>query len=108
MLSLSIWLEAIYAIPRPLLLAMGAAGLLYASLALALASRPAPPSALVAILGTANLFWAALCVLVAFILHSSASWLGLAHLAVEAAFVSWLGVNELRFRGGTQAAAAAA
>jgi len=101
-LSLSFWLESIYALPRSLLLTMGAAGLLYASLALALASRPAPPPAVVALLGTANLAWAALCVLFAFILLNSASWLGLAHLAVEAAFVSWLGVNELRFRGSNQ------
>lgn len=105
-LSLSLWLEAIYAIPRPFILSMGAAGLLYAALALALAWGSAPSPALVAILGTANLLWAALCVLVAWILLSSASWLGLAHLAVEAAFVSWLGVNELRHRGGTDAVAA--
>jgi hypothetical protein len=102
-LSLSIWLESIYVIPRLLLLFMGTAGLLYASLALALASRPVPPPPLVALLGSANLVWAALCVLIAFNLLSSASWLGLAHLVVEAVFVSWLGVNELRLRGGSQA-----
>jgi hypothetical protein len=33
LLALSIWLEAIYSIPRSVLLVMGAAGLLYACLA---------------------------------------------------------------------------
>ena len=102
MLSLSIWLESIYQIPRLFLLFMGTAGFLYAAIALALASRPVPPPHLVALLGSANLVWAAVCVLSAFILLSSASWLGLAHLVVEAVFVSWLGVNELRLRSGSK------
>lgn len=105
-LSLSTWLESIYAIPRLLLLFMGTAGLLYASLAIALASRSVPPPPLVALLGSANLVWAAVCVLIALTLFSSASWLGLAHLVVEAAFVSWLGVTELRLRCGSQGAGA--
>lgn len=101
LLVLSVWLEAIYSIPRSLLLVMGAAGFLYASFALALAVHPAPPAPRVVLLGSANLVWAALCVLIALI--GSASWLGLAHLAAEAIFVSWLGINELRHRDGTQA-----
>lgn len=98
LLVLSGWLEAIYSMPRLLLVAMGAAGILYASLALSLAVRPAPPQSLVALLGSANLVWAAICLLMALALSHSASWLGLAHLAVEAMFVFWLGFNELRLR----------
>jgi hypothetical protein len=103
LLVLSVWLEEIYSIPRAILLFMGAAGLLYASFALALAVNPAPPSARVVLLGSANLVWSALCVLIALAMLSTASWLGLAHLAAEAAFVSWLGINELRHRYGGQA-----
>ena len=101
-LPLSIWLESIHQIPRLFLLFMGTAGFLYAAIALALASRPVPPPHLVTLLGSANLVWAAVCVLSAFILLSSASWLGLAHLVVEAVFVAWLGVNELRLRSGSK------
>lgn len=106
-LALSIWLESIYLIPRSLLLVMGAAGLLYASLALGLASRPIPPLALVGFLGSANLVWATLCVIAALVLFGTASPLGIAHLAVEAVFVSWLGVSELRLRGAIQSVEAA-
>ena len=98
LLVLSIWLESIYSIPRPLLLVMGAAGLAYATLAFAAASRPVPPFALVGVLGSANLVWATLCIVVALGLFGIASPLGLAHLVLEAVFVSWLGINELRLR----------
>jgi hypothetical protein len=103
LLVLSAWLEAIYSIPRSVLLIMGAAALLYASFALALAVHPAPPPARVALLGSANLVWSALCVILAVAMLSAASWLGLAHLAAEAGFVFWLGINELRYRGGIRA-----
>lgn len=102
LLALNIWLESIYSIPRSFLLVMGVAGLLYACLALALASRSHPPSALVGVLGSANLVWASLCVVAALVLFGTASPLGLAHLVVEAVFVSWLGVSELRLRRAAQ------
>ena len=98
LLTLSTWLETVYAIPRMLLLAMGAAGLIYASLAISLLFRPVPSPRLVAVLGSANLMWAVFCVAAALLLFRSASWLGIAHLALEAGFVSWLGVTELRLR----------
>lgn len=103
LLTLSTWLESVYAIPRMLILVMGSAGLLYASLALSLLFRPVPSPRLVAVLGLANLMWAVFCVVAAILLFRSASWLGLAHLALEAGFVSWLGVTELRLRSGCQA-----
>lgn len=103
LLVLSSWLQAIYSIPRLLLLVMGAAGLLYAALALAVvAFRPVPPYAGVGLLGSANLVWAALCVVAAMALAGTASPLGLAHLVLEAVFVAWLGINELRLRSTTR------
>jgi hypothetical protein len=107
LLALSTWLEAIYSIPRSVLLVMGAAGLLYACLALALASRPIPPSALVGFLGSANLVWATLCAVAALVLFGTATALGLTHLAVESVFVMWLGVSELRLRSTAQSVEAA-
>lgn len=104
---LSIWLESIYAIPRSLLLVMGAAGLLYATLAFSVAFRPSPSFALAGVLGAANLVWATLCVVAALFLFGTASPLGLAHLVLEAAFVSWLGINELRLRRSAQSVEAA-
>lgn len=101
-LALSAWLESVYAIPRVILLIMGAAGLVYASFALSLLFRPVPLPRLVAALGSANLVWAAFCMVAVLILFRSASWFGLAHLVLEAGFVSWLGVTELRLHRGDQ------
>lgn len=103
LLVLSSWLQAIYSIPRLLLLVMGVAGLLYAALAFAVvAFRPVPSFARVGWLGSANLVWAALCVVAALVLAGTASPLGLAHLVLEAVFVAWLGINELRLRSTTR------
>lgn len=97
-LGLSGWLAGLYALPRGLLLATGAANLLYAAYALALARRRPRPLPWVAALAVANLAWGAVCVGLLAMVGGSASAFGIAHLAAEAVFVGGLGALEWRVR----------
>lgn len=89
-LSLSGWLSQLYALPRELLLGMGAANVAYGAYSGALARRAHRPQALLIVLVAANATWAGLCALAALLLAGTASPFGLAHLIGEGLFVGGL------------------
>ena len=97
-LALSGPLSALYALPRPLLLGMGAANLAYGTFSGTLARRARRPRALVHLLVAANAAWAALCWAAAVALAGRASAFGLAQLGGEGAFVGGLALLEWRRR----------
>ncbi len=91
MLSLSGWLASLYALPRGLLLFMGAANLVYASYSFSLAVRNRRSEGSIKLLALANLGWAAVCVGLAIVFWGSATLLGAGHLVGEAIIVGGLG-----------------
>ena len=97
-LALSGPLSTFYALPRPLLLGMGAANLAYGTFSGALARRARRPRPLLVLLVAANAAWAALCGAAALRLAGRASALGLAHLVGEGVFVGGLAALEWRRR----------
>jgi hypothetical protein len=98
MLALSGWLTPFYALPRSLLLFMGAANLLYASCSFSLARCSTRRPAWIILLVVANLAWAAVCFALAANFARSASAFGIAHLLLEALFVGGLAALEWRWR----------
>ncbi len=97
-LMLSPWLSRIEALPRGLLLFTGAANLLYACYSLSLAARMRRTLRQIELLVFANGAWAVVCVALALSFASSATWIGIAHLLGEAAFVGALAGAEWRWR----------
>ena len=97
-LALSSWLSDLYALPRPLLMAMGVANLAYGTYSGALAGRSRRPYGLLVVLVAGNATWAGLCGLAAVRYAGTASGFGLAHLIGEGLFVSGLAVLEWRAR----------
>lgn len=97
-LALSGWLSELYALPRTLLIVMGAANLAYGTYSGALARRARRPRGLLVLLVAANATWAGLCVLAALALADTASAFGLAHLIGEGLFVGGLAGLEWRER----------
>ena len=97
-LSLSGWLSELYALPRPLLVGMGAANVAYGAYSGSLARRAHRPLALLTVLVVANATWAGLCALAAVRLAGTASAFGLAHLIGEGLFVGGLAALEWRQR----------
>jgi hypothetical protein len=97
-LALSGWLSEVYALPRALLLGMGAANLAYGTYSGALARRARRPPGLILLLVVANAAWAVLCGVMAVRLAHSASVFGVAHLAGEGLFVGGLAALEWRER----------
>jgi len=98
-LALSGWLSELYALPRPLLVAIGGANLAYGVYAGALARRRRRPYRLVVLLIAANATWGVLCGLAAARFAGTASGLGLAHLVGEGLVVGGLAAVEWRMRG---------
>jgi hypothetical protein len=98
MLALSGWLSELYALPRPLLVAMGVANLAYGTYSGTLARRARRPRGLLVLLVAANATWAVLCMLAAVRLADTASAFGLAHLVGEGLFVGGLAALEWRER----------
>ena len=96
--ALSGWLSELYALPRGLLVGMGAVNLGYAAFSGSLARRPHRPRALIVGLVAANATWAVLCGLAAVRLAETASAFGLAHLIGEGVFVGGLAALEWRER----------
>ena len=92
------WLSEWFGLPRALLRFTGAANLAYGAYSFSLAVRSERPRALILLLIGANVLWAVLCVRWATVYGESATWLGLAHLLLEALFVGGLGVAEWRCR----------
>jgi hypothetical protein len=97
-LALSARLSDLYALPRPLLVAMGVANLAYGAYSGALASRARRPYGLIVLLVAANATWAGLCGLAAARFAGAATGFGLAHLLGEGLFVGGLAAVEWRVR----------
>ena len=97
-LALSGWLSELYALPRALLVGMGAANVAYGAFSGSLARRSHRPRRLIALLVAANATWAALCGLAAVALSRTASPFGMAHLVAEGMFVGGLAAVEWRAR----------
>lgn len=98
MLVFSAWLSELYALPRPLLVAMGVANLAYGTYSGLLARRERRPYLLVVLLVAANATWACLCAVAAVRFASTASTFGLVQLVGEALFVGTLAAVEWRVR----------
>ncbi len=97
-LALSPWLGGLYGMSRALILGIGGANVVYGLFALSLARRQLRPRPLIALLAGANAAWAIFCVITVAAVWPSASWIGLAHLGLEALFGFGLAVLEWRHR----------
>ena len=97
-LALSGCLSGLYALPRELLLGMGAVNLAYGTFSGSLARRARRPRALIVLLVVANAAWAVFCGLAAVSFAETASAFGMAHLIGEGTFVAGLAGLEWRER----------
>lgn len=93
-LALNESLSDLYALPRGLLLFIGAVNCLYASYSFALAVRRTRPKHLIHLLIGANLTWSVVCLVLAFVFSEAATGFGLAQLIGEAIFVAGLATLE--------------
>ncbi|HEX6370486.1 MAG TPA: hypothetical protein VF006_16305 [Longimicrobium sp.] len=89
-LAFSGWLSRLYALPRDLLLLIGAVNLLYGCYSFSLAVRARRPRRLINLLVFANLGWAVVCLGLAVVFWEPATWFGLGQLIGEAVFVGGL------------------
>ena len=87
-----------YGLPRGLLLATGAANVLYAACSGSLAVRAVRPRAGIVALVVANAAWAVVCVGLVGAYAEGGGGLGLLHLGAEAVFVGGLAALEWRHR----------
>jgi hypothetical protein len=94
----SYWLSKWYQLPQSLVLFTGIANLAYGCYSFFLARQSNRPKVLVIFLVVANMFWAIFCVYLGFVYRDTASWLGIAHLVLEALFVGGLAILEWRWR----------
>ncbi len=97
-LLLSGWLSSLHALPRGLLLFIGAVNLLYASYSFSLAARSRRPRSWINLLVFANLAWTVVCLGLAVVFAGSATPFGIGHLVGEAIFVGGLASLEWRWR----------
>ncbi|MES3034860.1 MAG: hypothetical protein V4813_12750 [Gemmatimonadota bacterium] len=97
-LTLSAWLSDLYALPRPMLVAMGVTNLAYGTYSGVLASSERRPMALLVVLVIANATWALGCLLAAHRFRGLASPVGVAQLATEGLLVGGLAALEWRLR----------
>jgi hypothetical protein len=104
-LSLHGWLAALYALPAGIILFMGCANIVYASLSFTLAARTRGGVVpYLRVVAAANMVWAVVCLSLAIIWFGEASALGVAQLIGEALFVGGLGVLEWRAAAASPAA----
>ena len=97
-LSVHDWLASLYGLPGAVLLFVGSANLAYGATGTLLArTRRRPPWAIAA-LAMANMSWPLACLGIAVTWASTVSWLGHAHLGLEAVYVGALGLVEWRWR----------
>ncbi len=92
------WLSHWYALPRDLLIFIGGINLLYASYSFSLAIRQQRPKACIGLLVMANGIWAGVCIGMAVAFAGTATFFGLGHLVLEAAFVGALASLEWQHR----------
>lgn len=92
------WLARLYGLTPDWLVFIAIANLAYGSYSFSLALRRRRPLTLIILLVVANGAWALACVAMAVHFAGSATWLGLGHLVLEAAFVGGLAAREWRWR----------
>jgi hypothetical protein len=97
-LTLAPWLSELYALPLPFVRAMGVANVAYGCYSFSLARQAVRPPALITALVIANASWAVLCVVVAVLMASRASIIGLAQLLLEGVLVGGLAALEWKHR----------
>ena len=97
-LMLSGWLSHLHALPRELLLLIGAVNVLYACYSFTLATQTRRPKPLINLLVFANVAWTAVCLGLAVTFAGSATLFGMGHLVGEAVFVGGLAGLEWRWR----------
>ncbi len=98
MLGLSGWLSALYALPRPVLIAMGIANMAYGTCSGFLSRRQRRPYAMIVALVVANGAWAVSCLVAGWHYRDTASVFGLAGLIGEAMIVGGMAALEWRLR----------
>jgi hypothetical protein len=100
-LALHAWVAQLHALPRSLVLFIGAANLAYGSYSGTLAIRAAlhktPTRTAIDVLIAANALWCVVCAAVLITTFRSASAFGLAQVALEGLFVAALAVAEYRW-----------
>lgn len=98
MVVLDEWLSEVYAMPLGVYHFVALANVAYGLFSLSLLMHRKRTSALIMLLALANGGWAIVCLGLMVHLWFSASFFGLAHLALEGVFVSALSVLEWRQR----------
>lgn len=97
-LALAKWLTGFFALPLALVVTMGVANLAYGSFSFALSRQRPPSRGLVTVLVLANAAWAVFCAITVVVMAAQASVFGIAHIALEGAYVGALAVLEWRYR----------
>jgi hypothetical protein len=90
-------LQRLYGLPESIIHFVGFVNLAYAAYSLSVARAVKRSRLRVKVLAWGNLAWAPVCALLAIAFADTATWLGLAMLLFEGAFVATLGVLELRY-----------
>lgn len=100
------WLSGIYGFDPSLVLFIGAVNVIYGlssgALLLLTTQRQDIPVAPLRFLALANASWVIPCGVLLTMTWSEATWLGVLHIILEATFVSWLALIELRIAGSLQ------
>lgn len=91
-------LSHIYVLPEQLVLFIGLVNLAYGAYSLSLLRPGRATISSISLLVVANLGWTLACAALAAWFNSSASWLGIALLVAEGAFVALLALFEWRYR----------
>lgn len=95
-LAVAPWLATFYGLSLTVVLAVAVANVGYGSFSFWLTTQPHPPRELVRALAVANAAWALLCLGAVAYFYGDASIFGVAHFAIEGAFVGALAYAEWR------------
>lgn len=96
MLVVSGLLAPLFGLPRVLLVATALANVAYGAFSFSLARMPEAPRGRVRALVIANFAWTLVCVALAAVFAGPGSWLGVAYVLAEGAFVGVLAALEAR------------
>jgi hypothetical protein len=94
MLAVSGLLAPLFGMPRAVLVATALANLIYGGFSYSLARMAEPPRGRVRALVVANFAWTVVCVVLAAVFAGPGSWLGVAYVLAEGAFVGGLAALE--------------